>query len=147
MARRYQAVYTSRCKSCRFDTSLGDFWSQNTTEAKGQLPHASQANLEGVREAGQTQTGCLARNGCDCKLIVWHKHHKVNLWMTTRNTWLFFPLLFLLLHVKMSRSSLANSPKTRSGRWCFKDIGNSRTCWVCDSTSKMIGHLGIVGSL
>lgn len=77
-------------KSREFHISLRDFWSQNTCAGTSQLPHASRVSLEGVREAEQTQAGCLAHTWCDCKLNLWHKHHKVNLWMTIGHKWPFF---------------------------------------------------------
>lgn len=90
VARPHQVLYIFRCKSCEFHISLRDFWSRSTYEGTGQLLHASRGSLEGVREAEQTQAGCLAHACCDCELNLWHKHHKVNLWMTISNKWSFF---------------------------------------------------------
>lgn len=153
VARPCQVLYIFRCKSCEFHISVRDFWRQNTCEGTGQLLHASRASLEGVREAEQTQLGCPAHMCCDYESGLWHKHHKVSLWMTIRDKWPFFPgipwLLLLHLRVRMSRSSLASDQKTHSGRWCLEDISNGRSCGYVIVQARRLScfHLGIARNL
>lgn len=67
-----------------------DFWSQNMCKGMGQPLCASWASLEGAGWAARVETGCLAHSWCDYKSNLWHKLHKVNLWMTIIDKWLFY---------------------------------------------------------
>lgn len=121
--------------------------SEAKTHVKAQISCPMQAEQvwKVLGRLNKLRLAALAHMWCDCESHLWHKHHKVNLWMTLSNKWPFFqgyPACYCSTYVSWSLEvPWQITKKNHSGRWCLEDVSNSRTCGYVIVQARWLGSL------